>query len=82
METHRTYAVITSNGVRHWDADDAEHAIEQHRDAFPKDELDREAPLAVINETELRVLLTGPTSGAKAHELAAKVFRNNDERTG
>lgn len=83
METHRNYLVITANGQRIWDADDAEHAIEQHRDAFPRvdDEDEREVPQAVINETELRVLLTGPTSGGKATMLAARVFGTWDEDT-
>lgn len=83
METHRTYLIVTGSGHRRYDADDAEHAYEQHRDAFPseedKDEI--EMPYAIINETELRVMLTGPTSGGNAAMLAARVFGTWDEDT-
>jgi hypothetical protein len=34
----QTYKIRTANGVREWQADDADHAIEQHDDAFKTDD--------------------------------------------
>ena len=33
----QTYKIRTANGVREWEADDADHAREQHDDAFKTD---------------------------------------------
>lgn len=31
------YVIESEDGLRIWQAEDAEHAIEQHKDAFPED---------------------------------------------
>ena len=34
----KTYEIITDAGTRYWRADDIEHALEQHLDAFSQEE--------------------------------------------
>jgi len=33
----KTWVTVTSNGARSWVADDRDHALEQHQDAFGDD---------------------------------------------
>ena len=47
-----TYETITKNGAREWHADDADHAREQHVDAFGTDD-PREAIIAVQSAPRL-----------------------------
>ena len=60
----RTYQVITKHGARDWQAEDADHAREQHVDAFPE-----EAVLAV--QAAPRLFTSSAEAWAVAREISA-----------
>jgi hypothetical protein len=63
------YAVLSDLGIREWWADDAEHAAEQHRDAFP-------------DEPILAIMPPLPEAGEDEEEMVTLVlFRQNQPAT-
>jgi hypothetical protein len=78
MPESQTARPYTVNG-RRWIADDPAHAIEQHTDAFPDEEIEGQPVLAAVAHRDYFVALpVSITVGDDAAVLPIDVFRADD----